>query len=139
MGRYDSHEPDRIYPIEFHDLNCCPVCGHNTLVILDHEFDVTTINKDGYIGEVLRADITTEIACTTCGHKTRIFCLDSEGRIKLCTEAELIHENWLKEQRVAQRAAEVAKKFVEGHQITVGLNNGENPFVSYEITEVTHF
>lgn len=138
MGKkYDKTHPDTIQPIIFHDMNCCPQCGQPSLVMLDHEFDMTSINADGYIDEVLQCNMTTEIACTSCGFKTTRFVLDGTGRIKICTEAELIYEIDQKHRRNKERALKA--------RTSVGLSSpDENPFVKAakeEIKDVkiTHF
>lgn len=128
MGKkYDNHHPDRIEPLVFHDMNCCPKCGNPGLVVLDHEFNITGIDKDGYISEVISSDISTEIRCPNCGYISTDFMLDKEGRIKICTEAERIYELGLRDRRVKERSK----------RLDVGLKSkDDNPFGNWE---VTHF
>lgn len=127
MSKYDKKDHDRIEPIIFYDMNCCPKCGSPSLVMLDHEFDMTGIDKDGHINEVLACNKNTEIACTKCGFRTINFILDDQARVKICTDAELIYEVEEKQRRIKDR--------IKNFKPYVGLKSkDDNPFMGIEVT-----
>ena len=131
MGKYDYHHPDIIKPIEFHDMNCCPRCRKPSLIMVDTEQDITSIDSNGLVSDVISCRVESFVACPECGFKTENYVIDGQSRIKICTEAEKIYEIDEARKRTKDRILKIRPD--------VGLKSlDDNPFVMENVT-ITKF